>query len=557
MATRTSVGSGDWSAVGTWDTGVPADGDTVIIAAGTTVDFDVDQSAFATGITLRIDGVLTVKAGADRYMKLDASVTFGASGTREWRIGSAETPFPIAHKFTLDLNGAREVTLTDGTLLWYCAEPTTKYVRLSAVEAAGQTELSVDTDVTGEGDYWRAGAEVRIDNVNRTNDSEARTIDSVAAGAITVTAGLTAEKIAGTLILLITRNIRVIGQTGTGRCVYGGTGSYIGAEIRPASGGSGVNGHVSGTIAGTISASSYGAYSCAYCTVSGVVSGCTTGLYNCHSTTLSGVASGSSTAMGGGPYQPIVSGLVSGCGSGFYNSYGGILLAAGVISGCRYGYQSCWGGMAAGAISNCSNAINASTGVVASCAFSDCAYAVSNSGALLVGATFVNTTFANRADYVVADARLIRSYDHNGTPGDTRSYSGGGYGASDATTPAPGFADSFKLTMTSASHWNRMEEEIVAKKDVPLIISIAAKNGATGLTQRARVELIEGPSEDPIVGGTPTKQYIAPDDTDWHIDRWFLMPTADTIYTIRGSAKHGSQNAWVAWRVEPAPQESA
>ena len=32
MATRTSTGvGGDWSAAGTWDTGVPLDGDTVIV----------------------------------------------------------------------------------------------------------------------------------------------------------------------------------------------------------------------------------------------------------------------------------------------------------------------------------------------------------------------------------------------------------------------------------------------------------------------------------------------------------------------------------------------
>ena len=111
------------------------------MAEGTTVDFDVDQSAFVTGIIMRIDGILTVKAGADRYMKLGGNVTFGSSGTREWRIGSAETPFPVTNKFTLDLNGAKEVTLTDGKCLWYCAEPVTRSIRLSGAEAAGQRAI--------------------------------------------------------------------------------------------------------------------------------------------------------------------------------------------------------------------------------------------------------------------------------------------------------------------------------------------------------------------------------------------------------------------------------
>ena len=50
MATITSVGTGAWSASGTWDSGVPADGDDVVIAAGHTITFDVDQSAFVTGV---------------------------------------------------------------------------------------------------------------------------------------------------------------------------------------------------------------------------------------------------------------------------------------------------------------------------------------------------------------------------------------------------------------------------------------------------------------------------------------------------------------------------
>lgn len=56
-ATRNSVGSGLWSAAGTWDT-APVDGDTVIITAGHTVTFDVDQNEYATGV------IITVATGA-------------------------------------------------------------------------------------------------------------------------------------------------------------------------------------------------------------------------------------------------------------------------------------------------------------------------------------------------------------------------------------------------------------------------------------------------------------------------------------------------------------
>ncbi len=50
MATRTSVGSGLWSSAAVWDTGVPVDGDDVVIASGHVIEFDVNQSAFVTGV---------------------------------------------------------------------------------------------------------------------------------------------------------------------------------------------------------------------------------------------------------------------------------------------------------------------------------------------------------------------------------------------------------------------------------------------------------------------------------------------------------------------------
>ena len=59
MATRTSVGSGLWSSVGTWDTGVPVDGDDVVIASGHVIEFDANQSAFVTGVKVTITGTLT------------------------------------------------------------------------------------------------------------------------------------------------------------------------------------------------------------------------------------------------------------------------------------------------------------------------------------------------------------------------------------------------------------------------------------------------------------------------------------------------------------------
>lgn len=72
MATRTSIASGDWSNPAIWDTGVPLDGDTVILADPYQVDFDVDQSAFVTGILgIQVRGIFKVKPGGARVLKID------------------------------------------------------------------------------------------------------------------------------------------------------------------------------------------------------------------------------------------------------------------------------------------------------------------------------------------------------------------------------------------------------------------------------------------------------------------------------------------------------
>jgi hypothetical protein len=82
-----------------------------------------------------------------------------------------------------------------------------------------------------DGDIWAAGDIVRIDDINKTSESEERIIAAggIAAGAITVTAGLTAAKSAGAVVSLITRNIKFI-AVGTGaRTIYriGSTGTKL------------------------------------------------------------------------------------------------------------------------------------------------------------------------------------------------------------------------------------------------------------------------------------------------------------------------------------------
>lgn len=554
MATRTSVGAGgDWSAAGTWDTGVPLDGDTAIIAAGTTVDFDVDQSAFVTGIIMRIDGILTVKAGADRYMKLGGNVTFGSSGTREWRIGSAETEFPVANKFTLDLNGAKEVTITNGKCLWYCAEPVHRYVKIAgATEAAGQTVLSVDMDVTGESDFWKDGANVKIDRVRYgAPNSEARVIavGGIAAGTITITAGLTQDKEVGSYIHLVTRNIRVLGVTGTeSRCFNGGVASYIRAEFVPAA-----TGYVwysgSYNVMGGIVANGYGALyggslntfvgtsagQPAFVAASGIIAseGIVSGGvavnnsgWSGRGVTIFGTAAGCTTVFNGGVFN-VLRGTVTGGATLVWNGVVHVCDGA-IIENMQYGSDNGW-------ITG-SGQWRSGT-------------AIRSGNAVLNGASFgVGVPLGASSE------KRFHSYNHNGNPGDHRSYWQGGTCGTDLAAPLAGFpTTTIKATCTNVNYWTVFEEMVVCRNGMPVVLTGAIKAGATGMSGPALIEIVD-PANDPLYDPTATAlaSYTCPDDTDQHAVSLTATPAAagEMAYAIvRFRVRHSGGNAWGAWRV--------
>lgn len=213
MATITSngTGGGNWGTGSTWVGGaVPADNDTVVIAAGDTVVFNVDTSAFANGVNgLTITGTLTVSTTTSSYLKMKAATLIVGAGT--FNIGTSATPIPFAVKFTLNGGAGWYIDANAGlTMTVYGATPVHSYVTISAPEAVGQTVLSVDTDVTG--DIWTAGDTVCIGGYN-TNKSESMVIAAGGIGAtsITITSPLVNAMAAGSLITLVTRNIQIIG----------------------------------------------------------------------------------------------------------------------------------------------------------------------------------------------------------------------------------------------------------------------------------------------------------------------------------------------------------
>ena len=76
VATITSVASGQWGTAGTWDSGVPVNGDTVIITASHRVIFNADQSGFANGLAnLEINGILSFRRNKNTYLKMNGNIT--------------------------------------------------------------------------------------------------------------------------------------------------------------------------------------------------------------------------------------------------------------------------------------------------------------------------------------------------------------------------------------------------------------------------------------------------------------------------------------------------
>lgn len=83
MASFTSSQSGLWSSASTWGgAGVPGNGDTVTIASGHTVTFDVDQSSFASGLAgLTINGTLKFKEDSVTCLKMASNVSIMVNGS--------------------------------------------------------------------------------------------------------------------------------------------------------------------------------------------------------------------------------------------------------------------------------------------------------------------------------------------------------------------------------------------------------------------------------------------------------------------------------------------
>ena len=522
MATRTSVGSGLWSAAGTWDTGVPVNTDTVIIASGHDVEFDVDQSGFAAGITLTITGTLHASTTAGAYtLKLQANMT----GAGTLRAGTSGTPYPTNCTFTINRNGF-EITATNMTLDLNCSEPTNKYIRLSAQEAAGQTVWSVDTDVTADA-AWVSGAIVRICDVNNTNDNEERTLSATSSTTVTVTSGLTAQKESGAYIVLIDRNVKIIHTSASGNGVNGGSGGTISAEVRNA-----VSGIVSRSLA----------------TIGGTISGCTQALNSTLGCTVNAQIAGNS------------SGAISGSGNVYSSSC--------AMVGNTNGLNVETGAIIAGRIAGTTNAMNTcnSCQILPTALITESNTGINRGGSNIVnGATITcatdlldvinmqlynallsgTTEFSGYNGARMSINAFSESVDHDQVANAYRAWTKGGIVDSDIGTVYTGRTRSYKHACTTASFYTFQNRTFTVQPGGGLVVQCYVRKSAT-MSYLPRVWILT-PGQEPFISGSPNAEDIMTDSVDTWEELNLVYANGGTSpidVVVRTVAKNASGNVF-------------
>lgn len=423
------TGGGRWSEAQTWAGAVvPGNGDSVTIVAGDVVTFDVDMSAWDDGIAgLTCDGTMNCSTAPGLYY-LKTSEDIG--GTGAIHCGSAQATYPSDCTMVFDFDAKpNHFECRSGLILHlYCTEPMHPAVTLSEAAEAGQTELAVDRDISG--DIWTPGKTIRIDGVSsRLPDSEEHTISAkgITSGSVILDVGLAAAKASETMVVLVTRNIRIVGSTDY--AIRYMTGGVLGCEISSCTYGVGA---ASGTlVSGVISGCLYAVANPSVCTVSGTISGGTYGVTN--------------------PSGGTISGTISGCNYGVSNPSGCVV--SGTISGCTYGINQGFGGVVSGSITGCGSGIFGGSHTMRNAVFAGNTYDLRR----VIASSAHNTVFGSATenyDYQINSVppwTYVASYDHDGIADAFKAWTRGGTVVSDRDTSPPGHATSYRHMCTSST----------------------------------------------------------------------------------------------------------
>lgn len=106
MSTRTSISNGAWDSAGTWDTGIPVDGDEAVIEHNVYIDSDVTVGAGTSGatyyaITINNGGVLrwANPPSGNWTLTLHGGIIVKEGGA--FQVGTQASPIPASHTATV------------------------------------------------------------------------------------------------------------------------------------------------------------------------------------------------------------------------------------------------------------------------------------------------------------------------------------------------------------------------------------------------------------------------------------------------------------------------
>jgi len=545
------TGGGLWSDTATWTGGaVPVDGDSVTIALGDTVTFDVDQSGFATGLAgLVCTGIFQCSTTAGTYhLKMAGNIT----GAGSFLAGTAETPLPMTVKFNIQMNGARQFSSV-GTLKLYGTNPTNTYVKLTALEPIAETVMAVDTDVTT--DIWAAGDIVRLCDINKARESEQYTIagGGIAAGTITLTAGLSAAKSVGAYLVLCSRNIRIYGHTANNYAVLGCQYAVLQCEIYGGSTGAPSTGDCG-----------HGVFICNYSTFSGCIHGCSYGLRTNSYFTCTGVVVG--CYYGGSTnYDSIYGGLFAGHQYSFQNSWGSKITA--LCIGCNYGVSGGAGIAISGNFIGNTCTIRDVDGSIITGILNDNQYGLYGcNGCRLYGAVLTNTTDIYACSWITGIGASLNGntqvststgvnnrycvpaaliWDIGGVSGTVKAWMTAGSIATDAATFTTGITQSHKATFSTAVAPLFLDWPIWLEANESLSVTVYMKQDGTGRTEVPRCQVID-PANDPLykTGGAVLSEQIMADNTNWQTFTLSHTATGAGMIHIRVRGTNASGNFW-------------
>lgn len=540
MAARTFTTAGVnnlWSNPANWDGGatIPQEDDSVTIPAGQTCEYDYN-SAYTTGINgLTITGTLKLTRTAGTYkLFMKAATTINGAGTFD--CGTALDIIPFAAKHTITGGNAWYIQGSGGlTMTVYAAEPTNKTIRLSGAEAVGQTELGVDTDVTAEASYWKAGDIIQISDFN-TNDSETRTIAAagIDAAHIDVTAGLTNAKIAGGLVQLLTRNVRFVGVAGNlcksftdGKLTIAG-GEWTSPSNSIFSSGTGI------TISeGAFHTSTYVLNSTVTATISG-------GIF----TNLSYFASSASGVSVSG-------GVICGAIGAFYNTTG-MSISGGTFSGNTYGVSSCAGTISGGTISGNDTGMYQSSFDIRNATF------VSNTNydIRICKFTAYNVSFGQAAENVnytsLAKEIYSESFDHDASAGAYKAWTRGGVTTKQTVIKPTGYSNSMNTVLENAIIEGYWQKEVSVGAGASVNIEMNLRKDAA-MTYLPRIIVFNKASTDPFAGGAGLYTFTMTNSVDaWEDDLYTYTNsgTEDVTLVIRCQGMNATGNMYSALLVE-------